>query len=333
MPPKRKPFKIYFRALAPVALMLFLATGAMTVWLVRRTVYPQSSGYLVTPDGFRELDARGLKVTNETWANADDMMARGWLLRGDEGAPAVVLLHSYDTDRSWLLNLGVTLNALTNYTVLWTDSRGHGPKPPIKWTSFGTQEAEDAASAVKFLRSLKTAGDQPFVSNSIGMYGLEMGGYAALFAAAKPENANVRALVLDSVPRTPEYILQKSLTHHIGSDNEAFRFLARLGAKIYLRRQYVDTPACNAAGQLRNRSILLLSGTDEPNLRAMTEELRGCLPLQNQIEKHDNLARTGFSLPYLPGPQGDAYNQLVISFFKDTLNSPEISPRFRFPAK
>lgn len=331
MPPKRSTFPVYLRAAAPVLLLILLALTALTAWLVRKTAYPQSPAYLVTPDDFRELDARGLKVTNETWANTDGTQARGWLLRGNTGAPAVLLLHSSNTDRSWLLNLGVTLNAATNYTVLWTDARGHGPQPPVNWTSFGTQESADVASALNFLRGVKTADGQPYIGANIGLYGLEMGGYAGLSAATLPENAGVRVLVLDSVPASPEYVLQKALTRRIGSDNGLFRLLAQTGTKVYLRQSYQNMPACTAAAQLVNRHILLLAGTDEPALQTSTNQLAACLPAQNNITRQLNLPRTGFSLPYLPGPQGDSYQQLVIDFFAQTLANPEISPRFRFP--
>ena len=216
MPPKRRSLRTYAKALLPVAVLLLLAAGGLSAWLTRKTVYPQTAPYLVTPDGFRDLDARGLKVTNETWANADNTMARGWLLRGAEGAPAVLLLHGYDEDRSWLLNLGVTLNSITNYTVLWTDARGHGQNPPVKWTSFGGREAEDAAAALNYLRGLKTSQGNTLIGPAIGIYGLEMGAYSALFAAAQGDTSDVRALALDSVPNAPENILQIALARHVG---------------------------------------------------------------------------------------------------------------------
>jgi pimeloyl-ACP methyl ester carboxylesterase len=286
---------------------------------------------LVTPDGFQNLDARGLRATNETWANSDNTAARGWLLRGDPGAPAVLLLHGYGEDRSWLLNLGVTLNSVTNFTVLWTDARGHGPAPPVKWTSFGGRETDDVTSALNYLRSLKTRDGKPLVGTAIGIYGLEMGAYSALLATVQSDNQDVRALALDSVPASPEITLQTALARRVGTGNPLFRFLARNGAKIYLRDSYRDTPACEPASRLLNRNILLIAGAEAPELRASTEALAACLPGQNQIEMQTTVAPLGFNLPYLPGPQSDLYNRRVIDFFNRTLRGPGISPRFRFP--
>ena len=331
MPPKRRSLKTYFKALFPVAILLVLAAGALSVWLVRKTIYPASTSYLVTPDGFRDLDARGLKVTNETWANADNTMARGWLLRGEEGAPAVLLLHGYDEDRSWLLNMGVTLNSTTNFTVFWTDARGHGPGPNVRWTSFGGRESDDVTAALNYLRGLKTADGKTLIGPSIGVYGLEMGAYTAIAACAQGDTSDVRALALDSIPNSPENVLQKALAQHVGTGNPLFRFLAGTGAKVYLRNSYHDTPACLPAAKLLNRHILLLAGPEAPELRASTIAVGACLPGQNQIETNTDVTPLGFNLPYLPGAESDVYNRRIIDFFNRTLRGPEISPRFRFP--
>ena len=332
MPPKRRSLKTYFKALFPVVLLLLLATGLLSAWLVRKAVHPQSAGYLVTPDGFRDLDARGLKVTNETWANADGTTARGWFLRGEAGAPAVLLLHGYEQDRSWLLNLGVTLNSTTNFTVLWTDARGHGPNPNVSWTSFGGREAEDVTAALDYLRAAKAADGKKLVGPSIGIYGLEMGAYSAIAACTQSESIDVRALALDSIPNSPENVLQTALSRHVGTGNPVFRFLAVKGAKVYLRNSYLDTPVCVPAAKLLNRHILLLAGPEAPELRATTIAFGACLPGQNQVETNTDVTPLGFNLPYLPGSESDAYNRRVIDFFNRTLRGPEISPRFRFPA-
>ena len=157
------------------------------LWLVFKVTRPPRQAYLVTPETFTLLSERGLKATNEEWTNRDGTKARGWLLRGAEGAPAVILLHRYGADRSWLLNLGVKLNETTNFTVLWPDLRGHGVDPPVAWTSFGGKETEDAGAALDYLRSLKTPQERPLVGQHIGLYGVELGAYAALRAGVRDE--------------------------------------------------------------------------------------------------------------------------------------------------
>src|SRR5918999_1538162 len=130
MSPPRRTGRKLFTALLPTVLIVILAVVGVSVWLVRGATRPPRQAYLVTPEKFAQLSDRGLRATEERWSNRDGTEARGWLLRGAEGAPAVVLLHGYGADRSWLLNLGVKINETTNLTVLLPDLRSHGENPP-----------------------------------------------------------------------------------------------------------------------------------------------------------------------------------------------------------
>src|SRR4028119_1007403 len=97
-----RPGRRLVKALLPVALLLVLGIGAGLFYIVRTIAHPVPHPYLVTPATFPAFSARGLRVTEENWSNPDGTQARGWLLRGAEGAPAVVLLHRDGADRPWL---------------------------------------------------------------------------------------------------------------------------------------------------------------------------------------------------------------------------------------
>ncbi len=133
----------------------------------------------------------------------------GWLLRGSLNAPAIILLHRYGADRSWVLDLGVKINEATDFTVLMPDARGHGANPPVEKTSFGGCEADDVLAAIEFLRGLKIDDRNALVGKDFGVYGVELGALAALNAAAKDEN--IKALALDSVPlASGDFLLRSS---------------------------------------------------------------------------------------------------------------------------
>ncbi|MBD0324910.1 MAG: alpha/beta hydrolase [Pyrinomonadaceae bacterium] len=293
------------------ALVLVIVVGI----IVYRVTHPSRRSYLVTPDTFTQLSNR--KATNETWYNHDGTQARGWLLRGIEGAPAVILLHRYDTDRSWLLNLGVKLNETTNYTVLLPDMRGHGLDPPNSWTSFGTREADDVIAALEFLRALQTPQGQALTGKIAGLYGVEMGAYAAISAAAR--DANVRALALDSVPASPDDLLHMAFRQRTGLDNSFLKWLVRGGIHIYSFGNYDNRPACESAAALNERHILLLAGDDAAALRETTNALGACFPQGTNLEIKNALPRTGFNLPFATGEQSEAYDRLVIDFFNKAL--------------
>lgn len=313
------PGKKLLKMLLPIAGLLLLAIVITTVWLVIKATRPPSQNYLVTPEKFTLLSERGLKATNEEWTNRDGTKARGWLLRGAEGSPAVILLHRYGADRSWLLNLGVKLNETTNYTVLWPDLRGHGVDPPVAWTSFGGSEAEDISAALEYLRTLKTPQERPLVGPLVGLYGVELGAYAALRTGARDQN--VRALVLDSVPDTPNDILNSAVGERTGLNNGLLKWLARGGMRIYFMGNYDNTRSCEAAANLAERRVLLLAGNGPEELRASTTALAQCFPQTAQVEINNQLPLTGYNLPSATGEQGEAYDRRVIDFFDRSLRT------------
>lgn len=97
MSPRRRPGKKILKWLLPIVLVPVLVLVAVVGWIVYSVTHPLRRAYLVTPESFAQLSNR--KATNETWRNHDGTEARGWLLRGIEGAPAIILLHRYGADR------------------------------------------------------------------------------------------------------------------------------------------------------------------------------------------------------------------------------------------
>lgn len=310
-------------ALLPVALILVLGVGAGLLFIVNTIARPVTRPYLVTPETFPAYSARGLRVTEERWNNPDGTEARGWLLRGAEGAPAVVLLHRYGADRSWLLNLGVKINEATNCTVLWPDLRGHGENPKIAHTTFGARETADVAAAVAFLRNLKTTqGQRPLVGERFGFYGVELGAYAALAASARPpeQAQEVSALVLDSIPASPDELLSNTTRDRVGFNNGLLNLLMRVGARLYFLGGYENESSCELAARQPGRRVLLLSGQDAGELRESTRALAQCFSSSPPVGVRVDLPVTGFTASSATGEQGETYDRLVIEFFSQVFN-------------
>lgn len=320
MAARRRTGKRLFKAFLPLMFLLVLVMGGIIGWIVYGITRPPRQAYLVTPEKFKLISDRGLKVTEETWANRDGTKARGWLLRGAENAPAVILLHRYGADRSMLLNLGVKLNETSNFTVLWPDLRGHGENPLVQWTSFGAKESDDTLAALDYLRSLKATQGRSLVGGGAGLYGVELGAYAALLAAGK--DPGVRALVLDSIPRDANEIVSAAANGHLSAINALIDPLAHLGARLYLLGSYDNQAACAVAKQTIDRRVLLLSGADAGGrLRDSTTALAQCFPDQSSIEATTDLPLTGLNLTSANGQQGEAYDRRVIDFFDKTLRA------------
>jgi pimeloyl-ACP methyl ester carboxylesterase len=317
MPPRRRFGKRLIKSFLPIALVIVLAVGGALSFIVYCVSRPAKRPYVVTPESFSRISGRALKVSDETWTNRDGRSARGWLLKGAEGAPAVVLLHRYGGDRSWLFNLGVKINDATNFTILWPDLRGHGETPPINWTSLGGREGDDLISALTYLRSLKSENQKTLVSESFGIYGVELGAYSALKAAST--ESQIKVLVLDSATRSSNELLRTAVSNCVGVDNSFLNYFARLGVKVYLLGTYDDASACEFAASLRDQRVLLLSGTDAGPLRDATASLQSCFPVSGNVETRTDLPLSGFSLPSVTGEQGEAYDRVVIEFFARNL--------------
>ncbi|HEV2883646.1 MAG TPA: alpha/beta hydrolase [Pyrinomonadaceae bacterium] len=309
--------KKFLKSLLPIFLIVVIAVVVAVAFILHGITQPPRRAYLVTPESFSQISGIALKVTDEKWSNRDGTPARGWLLRGAEGAPAVIMLHKYGVDRSWLFNLGIKLNETTNFTVLWPDMRGHGLNPPVTSTTFGSGEADDALAALDFLRSLKGVSGNTLVGERAGIYGLELGAYAALRATT--QDPGILVLVLDSVPRSPDELVNAAVADDLGVRNAAILALARVGIRAYSLGRYNNKPACELASSLRNQRVLLLAGADDGYLRESTAALQSCFPNPGNVEMKTDLPLTGFTLPSATGEQGEGYDRPVIDFFLKNL--------------
>ena len=311
--------KSFSRLLLPVVLLVIMAVAAGAVWLVYTTAHPLNTRYLVTPDKYGQLSNRAAQVTDETWTNRDGTTTRGWLLRGAENAPAVILLHKYGADRSYVLNLGVKLNESTNFTVLMPDQRGHGESPLVKNASFGGCEAEDSRSALEFLRNLKTVNQAPYVGKNIGIYGVEMGGMVAIATAAKDQT--VRAIAVDSVPSDSDDLLKETVDHRFPFASFATSRLAQLGTRMYyFDGCYQRESLCDTARRIDGRSVLLLAGVDAPDFQESTQRLGKCFAGSTHVEAKTDLSPSGFGITNASMEQSETYDQRIIDFFRNALS-------------
>jgi pimeloyl-ACP methyl ester carboxylesterase len=298
--------------------MVVVATVIALAFIVHGITRPPRQPYLVTPESFAQISGSALKVTDETWRNRDGSAARGWLLRGAEGAPAVVFLHRYGGDRSWLFNLGIKLNENTNFTILWPDLRGHGLNPPVSATSFGAHEGDDLLAAADFLHTVKGYSQSALVGESVGAYGVELGAYSALSAASR--DMSIKVLVLDSVPRDPDDLVNASVVGDVGVNNKVLLSLSRLATRAYFLGDYKNKSSCDLAKTLKTQRILLLAGADNNSLRESTASLVHCFPEPANLETKLDLSLTGFTLPSATGEQGESYDRPVIDFFNKNLH-------------
>ena len=317
MPPKRRFGKRLIKSFLPIVLVIVLAVAGALSFIVYCVTRPTRRPYVVTPSRFATISGRALKVTDETWTNRDGRSARGWLMKGAEGAPAVVLLHRYGGDRSWLFNLGVKINETTNFTILWPELRGHGENPLVGWTTLGVRESDDLLATFEFLQTLKSENQKKLVGESFGVYGVELGAYTALKAAS--QDSRIKVLVLDSIVSSPDDLLNTTVSSCVGIDNGFVHGLSRMAMKIYMLGTYDGTAGCDLAKSVRDPRVLLLSGSEAGRLRDATAAMQSCFANPANVEARIDLPLSGFSLPSATGEQGEAYDRVVIEFFDRNL--------------
>ena len=317
MPPRRRIGKRLIKSFLPIVLVIVLAVVGSLSFIIYCVSRPAKQPYVVTPESFSRISGRALKVTDESWTTLDGKQARGWLLKGVEGAPAVVLLHRYGGDRSWLFNLGVKINETTNFTILWPDLRGHGVDPPVNWSSLGAHDADDLVAALAFLRTLKSEKQQKLVGDLFGVYGVELGAYTALRGAGYDDQ--IKVLVLDSISGSPKQLLNSAVSNCVGINNSFVEFFSYVAMEGYLLGEFDTLEACNIARILSGPRVLLLSGADAGPLKESTASMEGCFGDANKVEFRTDLPLSGFSLPSATGEQGEAYDRVVIDFFDRNL--------------
>jgi hypothetical protein len=173
-------------------------------------------------------------------------------------------------------------------------------------------------AALDFLRGLKGSNREHLTADVFGVYGVELGAYAAMSAAV--QDSRLRVLVLDSVPRSSDELMNAGLSHHIGVANNAVLSVARFATRVYFMGRYQNGSSCQMANDLKNPRVLLLAGADDDYLRDSTAAVQGCFQNPANVEAKLDLPLTGFNLPSATGEQGEGYDRPVIDFFVRNLH-------------
>ena len=296
----RFPTQWYTKLLmAVLAMLLFgvVATSAIAGFLVYRIVKPQRSGGEINMDSFPgRPDAMKFSVPGSSG------LRDAWFFPGLVGAPTIVLCHGYGSSRGELLTL---VSALQDhqYNVFVFDFVAHGKNDGI--TSFGYHEADEVRAAIDAVAT-RTDID----ANSFGLWGYNLGAYAALREAEADKR--VRALVLDSVYDMPEQMVKVGVERQglggfpLMTKSAEFSFQ-------WLNHQYRgELPLSNTKrmASLTGVQKLFINAADEPELGDVTRQiyLKAPEPKDQASIGHGNFADMG-------DDDKRAYENRVVSFF------------------
>jgi pimeloyl-ACP methyl ester carboxylesterase len=293
----RYPTRWYMKLLTALLALLFfavLATAAIAGFLLYRIVKPQRTSSEINMESFPgRPDAVDFMVPG--LGNR-----AGWFFPGLRGAPTIVLCHGYGSSRGELLTL---VSALQDhqYNVFVFDFAAHGGNAGI--TTFGYREADEVRAAIDVLAKRNDVDP-----NSFGLWGYNLGAYAALREAQK--DRRIRALVLDSVYDVPSQMVK------IGVERTGvggFPLMVRSAQTSFewLNHAYrSEPPLSRKLKTMAGVPILFILAADDPELAEFTRRmfLIAPDPREQAIIAHGNFVG-------LPDDEKRAYENRVVTFF------------------
>jgi uncharacterized protein len=209
-----------------------------------------ASGFLLSRPAPRVIGPPPPELAAEavTIPSASGSSLAGWLIRGEAGRGAVLLLHGVRADRRMMIGRLRFLRA-NGYTALGIDFQAHGESPG-KAISFGYLEARDAAAAAAFLRNAAPG-------ERIGVIGVSLGGAAALLGS---EPLPVEALILESVYPDIDAAIANRLARRLGPGGRWLAPLYTLLMPLVLPMRAEDLRPIDHIGDIR-APLLLMAGT------------------------------------------------------------------------
>ncbi len=151
-----------------------------------------------------------LPVQSVRIPTSDDIDVHGWLIHGEKGNGAILLVHSIRSNRIEMLSRARFLNA-QGFHILMIDLQAHGETPGTRIT-FGSLESENIEAAINFLHNT-------FPNERIGAIGVSLG--AAAIVLAKYD-LKLSAVVLESLHPTIEEAVENRLRLFLGEIGTLF---------------------------------------------------------------------------------------------------------------
>jgi len=295
--PKRWYSKL-FAAILSIAFFSFLASAAISAYLLYRIVSPSQ-----TPTNINLQTFPG-RPELVSFPGPGGQSREGWFFPGLTTAPTIILCHGYSSQRGELLTL---VSALQDhqYNVLVFDFTAHGSSPGR--STLGYREAAELRGAVNAVAA------RPDVDTSrFGLWGNNLGAYAALAVASS--DPRIRAVAVESVYNSPADMLHLLLDD---SGLGAFPFMQRTGAWAFraLTREFAEElPLSSRLAPLQDVPKLFLMASDEPILGESTRQLFLASPEPRELAV---VPRGNYAS--LLDDEKRAYENRIVTFFLRSL--------------
>lgn len=278
-----------------LALLLFALVSISTVsgFLLYQILRPARSS-----SNF-DLNVMMGHPTTFTFPLADGSTREGWLFPGLRGAPAIVVCHGYLSHRADVLTL-VTALQDHQFNVFLFDFAGHGTSVGV--TTLGYRETGELRSAVQSILGRDDVDPQ-----HIGLWGVDMGGYAVLEVAAT--DPRVAAFAVDDAYDDPRTMLRMEMSK---SGLTVLPEVGRFSDFAFRTINYPfrhEPPVSTRLASTRGVPKLFVQSDDRPGLANQTLQLLARAPDPKQS------LRERVSYRDMSDDDRKAYESQIVNFF------------------
>jgi len=303
-------FKSGFGILILTPLVILVGAGAMVSYQIHTVTHPSRVKDVVNPGDLL------LRADRVEFQSTDGVPLSGWLIYGDREAPAIILCHDLGQSKATFLDPAVSLQR-AGYNLLLMDFRGHGDSGG-NGSTLGVEERYDVVGAIDFLRTRRDLS-----AERIGVWGIGMGAYAGLLAAA--ERKEVVALALDSLYPDVDGYLNQVLFKGLPPATSKVTGYASVFYAPYFQWKLTKATMAHTLPLMGDRNFLFVVSTSKPESASTGKALYASLPEGGAADKNLlELQKSGLSEIYDEDKR--KYSEAISGFFGTYLRIREEPP-------
>jgi uncharacterized protein len=284
-------------------LVLIAGAAGGSYSLIYNIAHPQRDRSMLEPADLL------LQTEDAIFQGSDGTPLSGWFVKGAPGRPAIILCHDLAGARSSLLNSAASLNR-AGFPLLLFDFRGHGQSGG-KGSTLGLDERLDVLGAIDFL---KTRHD--IDATRFGVWGIGMGAYAGVLAAA--ESKEITALALDSLYPEIGVEIDRRLRSAMPPMIHSALPIVRLLEEPYFAFKLTRYSVRQLLPGLGGRNLLLIASSDLPERFAEVKALYAEVPDAQGGDKNF-LELKASVVSGLYAEDKKVYDQAIVRFFSTDL--------------
>jgi len=287
-----------FSVLLALVLFAFVSSASVSGFLLYEVLRP--------PRNAAPLDLSVMmgRPTTFPFRPAGGGSREGWFFPGLRGGPVIVVCHGYLSQRADVLTL-VTALQDREFNVFLFDFIGHGTSTGIP--SLGYRETDELHSAVQALATRDDIDKQHF-----GIWGVDMGGYAALEVAAS--DPRIGAVAVDDVYNDPRDMLQIEIAKSGLTALPGVRTLADFGFRMIEYRFRKEPPLSSHLDRTAGIPKLFVESDDRRALADDTESLFTKAPDPKM------LLRERLSYRDMSDDDRKSYESQIVNFFLQNMS-------------